>query len=185
MSSALYGQLNGQFFRGRLPADAVRFRRFDVHGKEGECSPESRTILLATGLKRDPERLRQVLLHEICHIGAPDHGRRFQAKLAKLAAAGESWAEQERRQLAERPRGWSVTQEIAQAIGDAALDNPDARWSSAVLRMLANYIGRSPRETLRIAPWAPRRWERVRSEARAPRDPRRHHVEGIQRQRGR
>ena len=55
--------------------------------------------------QRDPERLRQALLHEMCHIGEPYHGRRFQAKLARLAAAGESWAEKERRDFAASPEG--------------------------------------------------------------------------------
>jgi hypothetical protein len=113
-------------------------------------------------LKRDPEKLREMLLHEMWHIGSPGHGRRFQAKLARLAEGGESWAEKERRALADQPRGHSPSAEIAQAIDDAVLDLPHVRWSKRVLQMLGNSIGRSPRDTIRAAPWAPQRWERSR-----------------------
>jgi hypothetical protein len=147
-----------------LPTYRVRFRRFDIRGKEGECLTASRTIVLATKLRRDPERLRQVLLHEMCHIGARYHGRRFQTKLAKLAAAGETWAARERDLFRERPRG-SLTAEIAEAIEDGALDIPETPWSPGVLRELAERMRRSPQDILRAAPWAPRKWERSRLEA--------------------
>jgi len=101
-TASLYAQLNREFFRDRLPVYRVRFRQFDRPGQEGECKPTARTILLATPLKGDPQKLRQVLLHEMCHIGSPGHGLRFQAKLARLAANGESWAEELRRELADR-----------------------------------------------------------------------------------
>jgi hypothetical protein len=32
----------------------------------------------------------------MCHIGTPGHGRRFRAKLKRLARRGEKWAEAER-----------------------------------------------------------------------------------------
>jgi Protein of unknown function DUF45 len=133
-----------------------------VRGKEDECQAEARTILLAISLKRDPQKLRQVLLHEMCHIGSPGHGRRFRAKLARLAEGGESWAEKERCDLADRPRGYSLSADIAHAIDDAVLDLPQVRWSKRVLQVLGNSIGRSPRDTIRAAPWAPQRWERSR-----------------------
>ncbi|MGH7860263.1 MAG: hypothetical protein ACREQY_23285 [Candidatus Binatia bacterium] len=41
----------------------------------------------------DPEGERQALLHQMCHIGSPGHGRAFQRKLARLARMGEAWGE--------------------------------------------------------------------------------------------
>jgi hypothetical protein len=72
--ASLYRRLNREFFRGRLPAYRIRFRQFAMRGKEGECGAKARTITLAIHLKRDPTRLRQRLLHEMCHIGSPGHG---------------------------------------------------------------------------------------------------------------
>jgi hypothetical protein len=40
--------------------------------------------------------LRRALLHEMCHIGLRGgHGRRFRARLLKLASQGEMWAKRE------------------------------------------------------------------------------------------
>ena len=89
----LFGDLNQQFFRGRLPAYRIQFARFEIPGKCGERDTARRMIRLSRRLQDDPAGWRQAMLHEMCHIGAPWHGRRFQAKLAKLAAAGEAWAE--------------------------------------------------------------------------------------------
>jgi hypothetical protein len=89
-----------------LPAYRIQFARFEIRGQKGKCDTARRMIRLSREFQDDPDGLRRELLHEMCHIGSPGHGRRFQAKLARLAAAGESWAEKERRDFADRPRGY-------------------------------------------------------------------------------
>jgi hypothetical protein len=134
--AALYEDLNRTLFEGRLPPYRLQFRPFERGDQVGYYNRETRTIELATSLQPDPEQLRQALLHEMCHIGSPGHGRRFQEKLSRLAAKGESWAEDQRRQYADRPHT-SLTAEIAQEIDDRARDVPHVKWSRRVLEALA------------------------------------------------
>jgi SprT-like family len=155
----LFDDLNQRFFRGRLPAYRIQFTRFEIPGKKGECDNDRRMIMLSREPKDDPDGLRQWLLHEMCHIGSPGHGRRFQAKLTKLAVAGEAWAETHRQEYAPAPYGSNITRDLMRSINDADDAVLDLPWSSAVLRALADRLSLSPKELLRIAPWAPRRWE--------------------------
>lgn len=39
--------------------------------------------------------MRRVLLHEMCHIGAPNHGKKWQSIMMRLADMGETWAKNE------------------------------------------------------------------------------------------
>lgn len=73
---------------------AVRRRPRAFAGAHGCLHPRARTILIASGLA--PGLVRQTMLHEMCHIGSPGHGRRFRATLARLAGTGEGWASRER-----------------------------------------------------------------------------------------
>lgn len=132
---------------------------------------ESQTIFL------DPnpptvEATRRILLHEMCHIGCPGHGARFQKKLRALATAGEQWAEAEAKELAEgsaQQRREPVTAEIARRLKDMALDAPEAEWPAA-LRVLAYEVGRPEGEIARIAPWAPTLWATETAVRRADRE---------------
>jgi len=92
--AVLYDEFNQTFFRGRLPRYRVRRDRFDDPGQFGLCRQEKQTILIRPGL--DGNDLRETLLHEMCHIGSTGHGKRFQAKLARLESLGEKWAEKQR-----------------------------------------------------------------------------------------
>jgi hypothetical protein len=77
-----------------------------------------------------PEGLRRVLLLEMAHVGCLGHGKRFQAKLLRLARAGEAWAEKEAAGYAEAiPGRRPLTAVIAEQIRDMAIDHPDRRWS--------------------------------------------------------
>ncbi len=88
-ASQLFDELNRKYWRGRLPRYRV-IQRATLHGLQGRCNNARRTILLAP--HPSPEPLRLTLLHEMCHIGTPYHGRRFQANLERLACQGEAWA---------------------------------------------------------------------------------------------
>ena len=87
----LFDDYNQQFFLGRLPKYRVRFSH-SIHS-HGECRSQDHVILLSRRVPQ--EELRQYLLHEMCHIGCPDHGKRFKSKLQKLADQGEEWAVEE------------------------------------------------------------------------------------------
>jgi hypothetical protein len=95
----LYDDLNTRFFRARLPRFALRLSRHvtphsvgdDAHGV---CDEPHCVIPLARTLS-ETER-RQVLLHEMCHIGTLGHDLRFRAKFARLATMEESWAKAQR-----------------------------------------------------------------------------------------
>ena len=86
----LFDALNRTHFAGALPKYAVRMGP-SYGGEYGWIDETTRTIWLS-----DPTRLRETLLHEMCHIGTPGHGRCFRAKLRRLACLGESWAQAER-----------------------------------------------------------------------------------------
>jgi hypothetical protein len=157
---ALFHELNGQFFRGRLPKYSIRVGQSPKANRaSGYCDSESQTIFL------DPnpptfEETRRVLLHEMCHIGCPWHGVKFQKKLRALAVAGEQWAEAEADKYAEgnaQRRREPVTAEIARRLKDMALEGPEAGWPAA-LRVLAFEVGLPEGELARIAPWAPTLW---------------------------
>jgi len=86
----LFDDLNRTLFADTLPNFSVRMG--PSHGGEyGWIDERTKTIWLS-----DPTRLRETLLHEMCHIGTPGHGRRFRAKLRRLARMGEPWAQAER-----------------------------------------------------------------------------------------
>jgi hypothetical protein len=87
---SLFDGLNADLFAGRLPKYRVR-RCPPQNGEWGFIDEETRTIWICA-----PAETRETLLHEMCHIGTPGHGRRFRAKLKQLARRGEKWAEEER-----------------------------------------------------------------------------------------
>jgi hypothetical protein len=91
---SLYDQLNQQFFRGRLPRFRVtRASKYFARGgmRFGFCSTKRRLILLDPNLSAD--RLRQTLLHEMCHVrGDENHGPPFRRQLRSLHRQGEEWA---------------------------------------------------------------------------------------------
>jgi len=72
----LFDQLNRKWFDGRLRPCAVRWAALL---SQGHYESGRRTIYLRRGLAG--AELIQTLLHEMCHIGTPDHGIRFKAKL--------------------------------------------------------------------------------------------------------
>ena len=86
----LFDDLNGTYFAGSLPKYRVRMGP-SQGGEYGWIDERAHTIWLS-----DPSRPRETLLHEMCHIGTPGHGRRFRIKLRRLARMGEPWAHAER-----------------------------------------------------------------------------------------
>ena len=97
---ALYDQLNRRFFGGRLPryrvvlAERLPRTSWTEPTTMAFCDDKRELIRLRRTVA--PTALRRALLHEMCHIGLPyGHGKRFCARLLKLAAHGETWAKWE------------------------------------------------------------------------------------------
>lgn len=158
---SLYEALNRTFFRGRLPRYRVIYGQppGDPRACSGYCDPEALLIYVEPS-PPTPEVLRRILLHEMCHIGSLGHGKRFQAKLRRLAAMGEEWATEEAEQYAkeiayQRP----VTARIAWAIRDAAVDIPAQSWPE-VEGVIAVELGLGVAALRRAAPWAEGLWNR-------------------------
>ncbi len=158
--NALFDALNQKYFEGRLPRYRVkRVSRMPHPVLRGCCVFDSRTIKLIRTLKDD--ECREVLLHEMIHTRTRGHGVRFQAELARLAKMGEGWAEKQRALYEEacHHKDPPPTVTIRHQIGTLADAHPELRWPE-VLRILAQAVDRSPREVLRIAPWANQVWHR-------------------------
>ncbi len=149
---------NQAFFLGRLPRYRVRRACFDAPGQYGLCRQEKQTILIRPGL--DGNDLRETLLHEMCHIGSTGHGKRFQAKLARLASLGERWAEEQRASYEEACRSsLTVTAIIRHTIDDWVWQCADIPWIQ-IRRLLAREVGLSPNRLIKAAPWVRRVWQR-------------------------
>jgi hypothetical protein len=108
--TSLFSDLNRHLFNGKLPAYEVFLEEDNTADNLGWCSqPERRiylwrpAVLTRAGDERNPLppwRIREVLLHEMCHIGPPygygswtNHGRAFQRRMVRLYIAGEEWVE--------------------------------------------------------------------------------------------
>ncbi len=112
---SLFDRLNAGLFDGRLPTYRVR-RCPPQAGERGFIDEKARTIWICTS-----SETRETLLHEMCHIGTPGHGRRFRAKLKRLARRGESWAQAERAyylraELRMRAEHWMALWEIGRGL---------------------------------------------------------------------
>lgn len=166
----LYEELNRRYFRGRLPHYRVRFvRRLfpDSAGTfYGRCDSDRKLILLRHDRAPGAPTLRQSLLHEMCHIGAPGHGKRWQAKMRRLAALGETWAEQEAARYAEEIRHRRpFAAQIKDFLEQLAYTEIAYRWPT-VLRLTALEVGKKPRDLLHVAPWVRNVWTRLMKERR-------------------
>jgi hypothetical protein len=107
----------------------------------------------------------------MCHVGSLGHGRRFRAKLARLARMGEGWARQEcvfyeqicRERL-------PVSAEIRLVLEALARADPSLPWAAA-RRYLLTRVLEDPRK---VPPWAKGLWHRLAAAAGRRRLPGRH-----------
>jgi len=157
----LYADLNTRLFQGRLPTFRVTLVASLPRSKHGECLQERRLIRVRWG--RGPAAPRRVLLHEMCHIGTPHHGRRFQAKLLRLAAQGEAWAIEEAEVYRSAPSWNQEMANLRDGLLNFVVECPGLRFSS-VVRALAGDLGLRQRELLLRAPWLPAAWKSVKKE---------------------
>jgi hypothetical protein len=154
--TALYHELNRRFFGGKLPRYRVTFAQARRSGWDGECFPDRRLIQLRRGLAGD--ELRRSLLHEMCHIGAPGHGRRFLAKLARLVDQGEAWAQEELERYQHTQHTWTdLIAQVKDALEETAYEHPRPRFT--VIRSgVANILCCEPGQVLQKVPWLKAAW---------------------------
>lgn len=156
---ALFDALNKQFFRGRLPR--YRVKLLDSIPPHGQCVTERRLILLRP---MEPEQLRQLLLHEMCHIGASGHGPRFQARLQAVADQGEECARRELEAIRASPP-WNLEMaNLRSKLDEIASLSPRWRFHQ-LLQWTAMGLGMSPPEVRKKVPWLKAGWRKAQSQA--------------------
>jgi predicted metal-dependent hydrolase len=86
-------RLNERYFGGRLRWASLRYVS-NQRDRFGSCSPEDGTLRVSHRVADMPPWVRDyVVMHELAHLAAPDHSRRF-------------WRLVNRYPLAERARGY-------------------------------------------------------------------------------
>jgi predicted metal-dependent hydrolase len=89
------GQLNKEFFNGRLCWQSIRYVT-NQNKRFGSCTPSLGTIRLSHRLTKMPNWVRDyVLMHELAHLEEANHGPRF-------------WKLVNRYPLTERARGYLI-----------------------------------------------------------------------------
>ena len=101
-----------------------------------------------------------MLLHEMCHIGCPDHGKQFMVKMARLNSMGAPIHEER-----EFKPGFYPWREAGRTIADLVPQFPEGMTWSAGRHYVAKALLLSVRDLKRQIPWAQRRWERLQREA--------------------
>lgn len=164
----MFEELNAAYFGGKLPRYTVGFSRRLPGGRHtmGRCDDEHKEIMISEDLAPSWKVVRETLLHEMCHIGCPSHGRRFQERLKALADRGETWALEDLRDYTEMT--WPKIQALTKtALADAAMDL-SRRGGTVPTRLtegIANQLGYSLVELRRSMPWVDASWRIARREA--------------------
>ena len=155
----LFDELNGRWFDGRLRRRKVRWATFRNPHQRGVCPPGPKPILIVRGMS--PAGVAAILLHEMCHIGCPSHGRRFTARIARLKHLGAPIPKYEFN-YDRRPIG-SV---VAGYIDDAIVNLPEFLAWKRGRAIIAWHMGWTAAELDRKCPWARLRWRRRLKEER-------------------
>jgi hypothetical protein len=161
----MFDRFNRDYFGGRKPR--YRVLRYPLRRTRGCCDTKRRRILIAQWLEGN--MLTASLLHEMCHIGCPGHGRLFQDRIRRLlplvSPSIASLLEVLEVKLPERAqltlRDW-----ISARLRSIAAGRPAAPWRG-VRRVLINMELQSPcteperrRQERRLA-WARREWAKI------------------------
>lgn len=161
--SELFDKYNRLYFRGRLPVYSVRYVDTEIPSLRGQCDNINHTIDVRRGIAED--ELRQLLLHEMCHIGAPSHGKTFLRRLQHLADIGEDWAKKEIELYKIAPTWNQSIADLRNTITDWSFEVDPSVSFDDILTPLAHDFGMTPEELLKSAPWVKAAWEKSRKEA--------------------
>ncbi len=88
-----------RYFPGRLKGYSVGVDD-ELDHESGFCDSTLRLIAVNASLLNSPLDLRRTLVHEMCHVGIPNHGRAFREELLRVARLGEPAAVLELRECA-------------------------------------------------------------------------------------
>lgn len=159
---------NRMYFRGRLPRYRVRLSSEGLSGgAHGTCDSKRQVIRLA-GFAGP-----LTLLHEMCHIGTANHGKRFQAKLRRLAALGVSGAVEEAKAYADAISWNDEQRELREKLDEIANTvKPRPTFRRLVSGLAANHHG-TIRGFLQTFPWVRAAWRRACEKADLPEEVRR------------
>jgi hypothetical protein len=135
----------------------------EIPTRWGECDSEKHIIFIREGVSGDD--LKHFLLHEMCHIGEPSHGKRFLKRLQHLAEMGEMWAINEIESYKKAPNWNQSMANLRHTISDWSLELERSITFEDVLTPLAHELGVTPGELLKSAPWVKAAWENSRKEA--------------------
>ncbi|MDP6719465.1 MAG: DUF45 domain-containing protein, partial [Pirellulaceae bacterium] len=128
----------------------------------GYCDSKKRVIQLAGELADDPALLRKALIHEMCHHGCPSHGKKFLAKLDRLAAMGEEWAADEAKMYRDSPSWNEEMQRVRQSLEEIADDCVRSSRKTAfghIRSQFAQEFGFSQHELGKKVPWLRASWK--------------------------
>lgn len=160
----LFEDLKGKYFAGRLRRYRVRFSRVRL-AERGHCDWKRCLILIDGSLASQPEHLRETLVHEMCHVGSPFHGKAFQTNLRRLAELGERAAAVELEKVEKRTPFGALAFQFRHSIRDAILlDRFQGTYIQLVSAISRDY-GIRPREFSRKFPWARQTFRNALKEA--------------------
>jgi predicted metal-dependent hydrolase len=88
-----YKRYNRKYFRGKLPPISLRFAKTEkaVFGYTNFRGNKPIAIIISQRIRYWDRLVKQVLLHEMCHVGLSpriEHGPKFEAEMRRLARAG-------------------------------------------------------------------------------------------------
>lgn len=164
----LYAELNRQFFNGSLPCYRVTLSKW--MWLDGITLRKRRLIRLRRG--QNPEVLRKLLLHEMCHVStSDDHGGGFFERLSGLASQGEFWATEEaetyrRMQLAipipnPRYRWQGEMTDLSVRLDSWARRSPRPTFSEVLRLEAKQFFNCPPHELRRSVPWLKAGWKKA------------------------
>lgn len=159
----LFDEMNAAFWHSRKPKYKASWQKpSSDYFYLGLCNKKKRTIFVNPDI---PEGIvRRVLLHEMCHIGCDNHGKRFLDRLKYLADKGEAWANEEHDEYIAAPTHNQLLAQARQNIEEWALSDTPPTFDQAVTAAAAG-MGLSPEGLLRRAPWIKATYERASRQA--------------------
>ncbi len=169
---AMLSVLNREFFQGQLPPYRVRWsKRARSHSpmllEAGRIRLDRRIIELPTALHTEAA-VRRALLHEMCHQGSAAHGRRFRARLHKIANHGERWARDQEEYYRRTEVTWNAAMTNIRRAMDRALDPSQGQQPTlqTFVATTAKGMDISRKSLLRLAPWIPAAWRKAKKRSR-------------------
>ncbi len=165
---ALYDELNRALFGGVLQKDTVSWNE-PGFGFNASTHPWLRSIYISPrmGVVKSLGQIREILLHEMCHVATrgPDgrmlehgHGPIWQAAMMRLHEQGEAWVLKDIENSLQADAERKLVEAMMREMCNYDLTLP---WGK-VRNRLVKKVGREGRETLRWSPEPQDFWLSIR-----------------------